>query len=196
MRAEQIDATRIASFQAALSKEVSSRTTNLEVTLLRIVLKSAKFWAPIADDYKSLREDRRGPGRALDDDQERLLFDTARSRPGWDTTYYAALTAANTTMRSCELKGLRLVDINLVDRESMVGRSKTDAGRRRIPLNSAAVWALSRLLERAGALGSVAPEHFLFPRFRYRETKAAGTRNRIRSDAGAKEPGALPGVRS
>jgi integrase len=35
------------------------------------------------------------------------------------------------------------------------------------------LWGFARLLERAGALGSVAPEHFLFPRFLYRETKAA-----------------------
>jgi integrase len=153
---------------------VSPRTVNLETKVLRYVLKAAKVWAPISDDFKPLKEDRRGPGRAIEESQERLLFDTARSKPGWDAAFYAAMVAANTTMRGCELKGLRLRDVNLVDREVSIQKSKTDTGVRRIPLNGGAMWGFARLLERASALGSVAPEHFLLPRFLYRETKAAG----------------------
>ena len=44
---------------------------------------------------------------------------------------------------------------------------------RSIPLNGAARWAFARLLERANALGSTDPDHFLFPAFPYRQTKTA-----------------------
>jgi site-specific recombinase XerC len=136
------------------------------------VLKAAKVWAAIADDYKTLPEDRRGPGRALDSAQEKLLLDTARSNPEWDAAFLAAMAAANTTMRGCELKGLRLRNVNLLEREVSVQQSKGNtAGVRNIELNDAAMWAFVRLLERASALGSTEPEHFLFPAFRYRRTK-------------------------
>jgi integrase len=86
-----------------------------------------------------------------------------------------ALIAANTTMRSCELKGLRFDDVHLVDRRVFVNRSKGNtSGVRDIPLNDAAMWGFARLLERANALGSIAPEHFVFPRFLSRQTKTPG----------------------
>ena len=175
-RVSKIDATAIRHYQQARSKAVSSRTINLEIKVLRHVLEPAKTWAAIAPDYKRLPEDRRGPGRAIEEAQERLLFDTARSKPGWDAAFYAAMVAANTTCRSVEVKNLHISDLNLVDRELRVARAKTDAGVRGIPLNDAAMWACARLLERAHALGSTEPEHFLMPRFRYRETKAVTPR--------------------
>jgi integrase len=148
---------------------------NLETKVLRQILKAAKVWGTLADDFKPLKEDRRGPGRALDDSQEKLLFDTARSKPGWDAAFYAAMVAANTTMRGCEIKSLRIADLNLVDREVSINRSKGNtSGVRRIPLNDGALWGFARLLERANALGSVEAEHFLLPRFLYRETKTVG----------------------
>ncbi|HXS98713.1 MAG TPA: tyrosine-type recombinase/integrase [Candidatus Limnocylindrales bacterium] len=173
-RVSEIDADAIRAFQVARLKQVGSRTVNLETKVLRFVLKAAKTWGTISDDFKALKEDRRGPGRAIDEAQERILFDTARSRPGWDAAFYAALVAANTTMRGCEIKGLRLADVNLMEREVSVRKSKTDTGCRRIPLNDGALWAFARLLERAAALGSFAPDHFLFPQFLYRKTKADG----------------------
>lgn len=46
-----------------------------------------------------------------------------------------------------------------------VGRAttKTDAGARRVPLNAMAQWAINKLRERAEALGSCKPEHYLLP---------------------------------
>jgi hypothetical protein len=174
-RVSTIDIVAIRGYQTARLKQVSPRTVNLECKLLRQVLKAAKVWGSIADDYKALKEDRRGPGRALEEPQERLLFDTARSKPGWDAAFYSALISANTTARGVEIKSLRIADVTLLDREVCVNRSKGNtAGVRRIPLNDAAMWGFARLLERANALGATEPEHFLLPRFRYRETKTAG----------------------
>ena len=75
------------------------------------------------------------------------------------------MVASNTTMRGCEIKGLQLRDVNLVEREVVIRRSKTDTGVRRIPLNGGAMWGFARLLERAAALGASKLEHYLFPRF-------------------------------
>jgi integrase len=173
-RVSEIDNGTIRSYQTARAKLVSNRTVNLETKLLRQVLKVAKVWGPLADDYEALKEDRRGPGRALEESQERLLLNVAKSRPGCDVAFYASVCASNTTCRSIELKKLRLEDVSLIDREILIRKSKNDAGARRIPLNDAAMWAFARSLERANALGSIEPQHYLFPRFRYRETK---TRN-------------------
>lgn len=168
-RVSQIDAPAIRNYQQERAAAVSTRTINLEIKVLRHVLKEAKTWTAIAPDYKRLPEDTRGPGKALEESEERLLLDTARSRPGWDAAFFAAMVAANTTMRGCELKGLRIADVNLVDREVSIQRSKGNtAGVRRIPLNDGALWGFARLLERAQALGSTEPEHFLLPAFNYR----------------------------
>ncbi|MGH9771043.1 MAG: tyrosine-type recombinase/integrase [Candidatus Acidiferrales bacterium] len=172
-RVAEIDGAAIRVYQTARSKQVGNRTINLEAKLLRHVLKAAKRWALIADDYKALKEDRRGPGRALEPEQEKLLFDTARSKPGWDAAFYSALVASNTTMRGCELKKRRLEDVDLVDRQIVIGKSKTDAGARIIPLNDAALWGCAKLIERANALGATEPEHFLFPAFLHKRTKSS-----------------------
>ena len=154
-------------------KNCRPRTINLETKVLRMILRDAKCWAAMSQDFKPLREDSRGPGVALTLVQERHLFETAKQKPQWDAAYYAALVAVNTTQRGCELKGLRLADVDLSARTVSVRRAatKTDAGRREIPLNDTALWAVGRLVDRTQLLGASEPDHFLFPAFRYRRTK-------------------------
>lgn len=173
VRVSRIDAATVMNYRDSRAALVSARTVNLELEVLRIVLKKAKLWARIVEGVKPLPENRRGPGRALEDSQEKLLFDTARSKPDWDAAFLAAMIAANTTMRGVEVKNLRLQDVNLIDREVAIRKSKTDAGLRTIPLNDGAMWAFARLVERANALGSREPDHFLFPRCLSRYTKAS-----------------------
>jgi hypothetical protein len=55
-RVSTIGAASIRAYQTARAKDASSRTVNLECKLLRFVLKAAKVWAAIAEDYKSLRK--------------------------------------------------------------------------------------------------------------------------------------------
>ena len=173
VRVSSIGAAAISSYQTERVKTVSPRTVNLDLELLRCLLKHAKVWDRLSGDVKPLPESRQGPGRALEEAQERVLLDAARAKTEWEAAFFAAMVAANTTMRGCEIKGLRLANVSLVDREVLIRKSKTDAGMRQIPLNDAAMWAFARLLERANALGSSEPEHFLFPRCLSRETKAA-----------------------
>jgi integrase len=127
----------------------------------------------LADDYKPLKENSHGPGRALTPEEERKLFECAQKSPYLSAAFYAGIVAANTKMRGCELKGLQLRDVDLVNGTVAIRRNstKTDAGCRLIPLNNAALWALTRLVERATLLNADRPEHFLFPAFCYKHTK-------------------------
>jgi integrase len=136
-------------------------------------MKAAKTWLRVAEDYKRLPVNRRGPGRALEPEQEVLLFETA--------AFLGALLASNTTCRGFELRHLRLENVDLVDRKLIIGKSKTDAGYREIPLNSAALCGCAKLLERANALGSIEPDHYLFSWVQIQAHEGNEARHRIRS---------------
>lgn len=165
----------VRAYQTKRVRSVSPRTVNLETRVLRMILKRARMWGRIADDFKPLRENKRGPGRALTPQQEQTLLRVASSRPGWNVAYYAAILASNTTARGGELKGLRIGDVDLIQRTLRIQRSstKTDAGARIVPLNDASLWACARLLERAEQLGASDPKHHLFPAAIFRHTKAS-----------------------
>jgi integrase len=96
-------------------------------------------------------------------EEKRLLFDTAASNDAWGVVFCAAVLAASTTCRGVELKHLRWRDVNLIDRVLTVGRSKTEAGERSIPLNGDAIAALARLWEQAQLNNAAEPENFVFP---------------------------------
>ena len=51
--------------------------------------------------------------------------------------------------------------------------TKTDAGERETPLNETGLWAVGALLERANALGSTEPKHYLLPRDHSKETQGS-----------------------
>ena len=73
--------------------------------------------------------------------------------------------AFNTTMRNCEIKGLRWGDVNLIDRTLIVRRAttKTDAGERVIPLNTNAMTAILELYRRSQTFTGAEPHHYVFP---------------------------------
>jgi integrase len=163
----------IEAYRSLRVTKVNPRTVNLEIKILRMILRRARLWARLADGYRPLPENKRGPGRALAPQQEERLFETAATNPQWETAYNAAILAAHTSCRSKELRGLRLDDLDLMERTITIRRAttKTDAGCRIIPLDSAATRAAARLLERARMLGSTEPSHYLFPFCRFRQTK-------------------------
>jgi integrase len=133
----------IRDYQVRRSANVGPRTINLETMVVRMILRQAKLWSRVADDFKALPESAKGPGRALSPEEEKRLFETASRKPDWSVAYYAALVAANTTARACELKGLQLSRVDLMSRTISILRisTKTDAGCRVIPLNETATWA-------------------------------------------------------
>jgi integrase len=173
----KINAEHIREYQLLRSQFVGPRTVNLEVKVLRMILSAAKCWAKIRDDYKPLKESRRGPGIALTAEQLRNLIETAALKPEWDAAYLAAWIASNTTMRGGEIKKLRHQNVDLFARVVRIERdaTKTDGGCREIPLNDEAVRAFARLIDRANQLGSSEPNHYLFPAFWFRHTKTGSS---------------------
>jgi integrase len=169
----EIGGNEVRAYQSKRAATVSNRTINLEVKVLRMVLKDAKLWSRIAEDCKSLPENKRGPGRALLPDEEKRLFEMASSNPDWFVAFNAALVAANTTARGCEVKGLRLADVDLKARTMTVrsASAKTAASIRVIPLNETAAFAMEALIERARALGANDPSHFIVPAIKSRAEK-------------------------
>jgi len=125
----------------------ANRTINMELGILRRILKKAKRWYLVADDEK-LR-----------------LLKLAASRPEWQVAYLAAVLALNTTMRSGEIRGLRWRDVDLMERTLTVRRSKTEAGERVLPLNDEAWDAILELRDRAKASfgENLSADWYVFP---------------------------------
>lgn len=84
---------------------------NRDLDVLRGVLKRAKHWHMMVDDVRPLPV-RQNVGRALSHDEKLRLLKVAASKPEWQNARLAALLAFNTTMRACEIRGLRWRDVD------------------------------------------------------------------------------------
>jgi len=144
---------------------VGPRIINMEIGVLRRILKRAKLWYQMADDIKPLKEPET-IGKALSEDERQKLITTAALKPEWETAYLAALIALNTTMRGCELRARRWEDLNPSERTLTIHKGKTRASERVIPLNEEAYDAILRLYERAQMFGPVEPSHYIFATFK------------------------------
>jgi integrase len=158
----KISADRILEYrQWRFANKVGPATINMEVGIIRRILKQAKRWHIVADDIKPLREPR-SIGRALAPEQKQKLLEIASQRPEWETAYSAAILALNTTMRGCEIKGLLWADIDFFNRTITIRKSKTAAGERIIPMTAEAFAVLTRLHRRAEMFGPVELLHYIF----------------------------------
>jgi integrase len=159
----RVKAEDVAAFQRHRREQVAGRTVNMEVGVLRQMMKRGKRWNVVGEDVILDRENTRSIAQVLTPEQKRTLFETAAANPDWMVTHCAAVLAVSTTCRGVELKNLHWRDVDLFERVLTVRRSKTEAGCRTIPLNGDGVAALSRLWERAQLNEATAPEHFVFP---------------------------------
>ena len=141
---------------------VANKTVNLEIGVLRGVLKRAKRWHLISDEIKPLKVHHE-LGRVLSPEEKLKLQETAAKNPDWENAYLAMTLAFNTTMRSCEVKGLQWRDVDFLERTLTVRHSKTDAGRRVIPLNDEAWQAILTLYHRSQKVEATEPRHYVFP---------------------------------
>ncbi len=84
VRLKDVTSRKIRAYQGTCGAGVSNRTVNLEIKLLRGILKHEGQWAGIQPDYKPLRESGESPGRALMPDESLRLSTTAETRTdGW-----------------------------------------------------------------------------------------------------------------
>jgi integrase len=149
--------------QRRKAERIGNRTVNIEVGVLRRILKQFKLWHFVGDGYKPLPEPK-DIGRALSPEQELRFFDVASSRAEWSVAFWVSLIAANTTTGGCEIRNIRLQDIQTEAKtlSVKVGKNRFRVGI--IPLNQTAWWAVEQLLDRAHKLGATSPEHYLIPK--------------------------------
>jgi len=142
---------------------VSNRTVNLELGVMRSILRCYRMWEPIAADVDFLKESP-SPGRALTADEEIRLLDAA-SKSRCRSLYPVVMLAINTGMRASEIRGLTWVQVDFLASALTVGKSKTDADTgRTIPLNSRAMAVLEHW---RAAFTEAQPDHFVFPHEKY-----------------------------
>ena len=129
----------ISHYQRLRRKEKASpKSVNLEVELLRLILKKHKRWAAIADEVTMLRVPK-DKGRALSDDESHRLL-TAIQASVSRSLYPAFIVSMHTGLRNKELRLLRWRQVNLIDGSITVGESKTEAGEGRwVPLSQTAL---------------------------------------------------------
>jgi integrase len=181
----RIRADRIAAYQRERRRTgISGRTLNMEIAVLRQIMKRGKVWSIVAEDVQLDKENTRTVAKVITQEQKALLFKAAAEKEEWLVAFCAAVLAVNTTCRAIELKHLCWRDVDLFDRSIVIRRSKTQAGHRPIPLNTDSMAALMRLRNRAEVLGTGAPTTSYFLR-------ANGTGLIPRS---RRRHGALPGA--
>jgi integrase len=163
VRVNKITAEMVRSYVAdRKSANVANETINLEIGVLRSVMKRAKLWHLFVDEIKPLPVHTH-IGRAMTMDEKIRLTRTANSMPEWQNARAAMVLALNTTMRACEIKSLRWFDVDFLGNTVTIRKSKTEAGQRVIPLNDDALSVVKMLYGRASAMGCTHPDHHVFP---------------------------------
>lgn len=151
----------------------------MEIGTLRRILKRAKLWNSLADEVTHLKEPAT-IGRSLSPSEQAALMASAALKPEWETAYFAAIIALNTTMRGCEIKGLQWRDVDLMTETLTIRKSKTDAGVRIIPLTHDAFEVFVKLRKRAEQFGDVAIDRYVFATFKpvqtFEDKKLTGMR--------------------
>ncbi len=135
---------------------------NMEIGVIRRILKRAKRWHLVGADLRPLKEPKIYWTCSCHDEKLKLLR-VAGQNPEWQHAEAAMSIALCTTMRGCEIKRLQWRDIDLLNRTITVRTSKTEAGQRLIPMNDTALEIVLRLRERAKAFGGTELQHFVFP---------------------------------
>jgi integrase len=151
----------IGKYQGFRQKEgASNRTINMEVSTLRMMMKTARLWGAISEDVRMLPE-RRDVGKALTRDEEKRLLEACHKSPQ-KALYTAVLVFCNTGLRNAELRRARWSQVDFMKAEFRVGRAKTEGSEGRIvPLNQAALRAFKEWRSR---WPDAKPEDYIFPR--------------------------------
>ena len=124
----EISAADIASYQGKRTGNgAAGRTVNLEVSVLRAIMRKSKLWGAISEDVQFLKE-RRDIGRTLSPEQEASLL--RQCGCSHSPLYPIVVMGLNTAMRSQEIKTLRWSQVDLIHKSLIVGKSKTEGGER------------------------------------------------------------------
>jgi integrase len=177
MTLREITPDMIRAYQKMRLSQCGPFAINHECSVLQQMLKRIGRWPEIAPDYQPLPLPKEKRGRALRDEQREVLLRVASSNPNWKAAYLFAVISVNTSAGPKETSTLRLKDIDLINKILTVqpGGAKNLHRIRRIPLNEEALAGVNLAIERAKALGSYQPDHYLFP-FRIHRSRFDPTR--------------------
>jgi integrase len=162
----------ISQYQARRRKAgASPRTVNMEVGTLRAILRKHRLWANVQPDVRMLKA-KGEVGRSLtEDERHRLLTACKKSRSR--SLYPAVLLSLDTGLRNGELRLLKWRQVDLLERQLIVGKSKSEGGSgRNVPLSEAAFQCMQ---EWRSQFPDAHPAHYVFPSERYGATPAEGT---------------------
>ena len=162
----EIDADKIRAYQRTRSQQQCGPSgINHECSVLQQMLKRVGLWEEIRPHYEPMPLPKETKGRALSDEEKVKLFEAAQTSTNWQSAFLFAMLSINTSAGPKEIATLRLKDVDLDNRVIMVqpGGAKNVHRVRSIPLNEEAFKAATLAVARAKCLGSIQPEHYLFP---------------------------------
>lgn len=167
MRLADFQAGHFEHYQRDRGANCSPSTVNHELGLLSLLLKRATLWDPIKEHYYPLKNRAWKAPKIFTAGEQVRLFKSLKENPNLDLGEIVFTITRNTTASGCELRGLRLRDLELEADPPRIhippAATKNNIRPRTIPLNSAALDAFRRAVARASKLGSHYPEQYLFP---------------------------------
>lgn len=151
-------------YQDERSNKAGAYLVNNEMSVVQMILKEARLWKNLEEDYKPLPVTKRGAGCSLDKDDEEHLRTVAFSKPKWRLAAHCMTIMLSTTMGFGELRQLRRRDVDM-KRQCVTVRegAKNEARERTIPLNATAFESMTWILERWKKLGGNSDEHCILP---------------------------------
>ena len=96
-----------------LSEGAGAWSINKEVQVWSLILKKAKLWHRLRDDYEPLSTKVSDIGRAVSREELQNLAKVAQENEMWEAVFYGLVLAANTGLRGGEIKKLRIGAIDI-----------------------------------------------------------------------------------
>ncbi len=145
-----------------LTENACGRTINMELGELSRAI--GKPWSVLWPKVRKL-EERKDVGKALSNEEEKRLLETAGKKKRWQLAATMIRIALLTGMRSGEITGLTWGQVDFDGRKVTVGRAKTASGTgRQIPMNGDLFDVLSIHAKWfTGKFGATEADYYLFP---------------------------------
>lgn len=157
----------IIEYRKERQKTAGAWCINHEITTLKQIMEMAGLWDLVGKHYRPLRILPSQKPKVLSPEDEERFFRVVASNRDWSVAYWATSLTNNTSAFGAELRFLQLKHVFIQQKPPIIHipdqRAKNEFRARAIPLNSVAMKQVQRLLDRANGIGSVKPEHYLFP---------------------------------
>jgi integrase len=154
-------------YQSSRRARCGASSVNHELNTLARILKRVDLWYPIKKNYTPLKDREWKPPKIFTAAEQESIFRALKSDPHLEIGDIVFTITRNTTASGCELRGLRLSNLELEADPPRIhippDSTKNNIRPRTIPLNNVALNVCKRAVERARKLGSHYPEDYLFP---------------------------------